>query len=146
MPTKRDAITYAKHFGWTGADAERAFANIDLEQADELALLTAMVNFAGPTLYERQRLQGAQKGLVTKKEKYIKQIEQDFAHKVQEYEKVLSQERSLLVGVIAKLYGIAKRFGIKDAWIEVLLAQYDEYQHAEQPYTEQPYIEQRKEA
>jgi hypothetical protein len=131
MPTKQDAITYAKHFGWTGADAERAFANIDLEQADELALLAAMVNFAGPTLYERQRLQGAQKGLVTKKEKYIKQIELDFAEQVQQYERDRFEERSIFVSLIARLYGIAKRFGVRDSWVELLLQQYDEYQNDE---------------
>lgn len=126
--TQQDAIQYAKHFGWTGADAKRAFADIDLKNADELALLTAMVNFAGPTLFERQRLQGAQKGLVTKKENYIKQIELEFAQKVSDYEEQLSTERSLFVTTIAKVYGFASRFGFKDSWIEMLLEQYDDYQ------------------
>lgn len=131
MPTKQEAIQYAKHFGWTGADAERAFttlATAELKNADELALLTAMVNFAGPTLLERQRLQGAQKGLVTKKEKYIKQIEIEFAEKVSDYEEQLSKERSLFVTVIARVYGVASRFGFKDSWVEMLLEQYDDYQ------------------
>ncbi len=128
MATQQDAIQYAKHFGWTGADAKRAFADIDLKDADELALLTAMVNFAGPTLYERQRLQGAQKGLVTKKETYIKQIELEFSEKVIDYEKQLSKERSSFVATIAKVYGVASRFGFKDPWVEMLLEQYNEYQ------------------
>ena len=128
MTTQQDAIQYAKHFGWTAADAKRAFADIDLKDADEYALLTAMVNFAGPTLYERQRLQGAQKGLVTKKEKYIKQIELEFAEKVSDYEEQLSAQRSLFVAAIAKVYGVANRFGFKDSWIEMLLEQYDDYQ------------------
>lgn len=128
MTTQQQAIQYAKRFGWTGADAKRAFADIDLNDADELALLTAMVNFAGPTLYERQRLQGAQKGLVTKKEKHIKQIELDFSKKVNAYEEQLSTERSLFVSTIAKVYRFASRFGLKDSWVEMLLEQYDEYQ------------------
>lgn len=128
MATKKEAISYAKHFGWTEADAKRAFADIDLTEADELAFLTAMVNFAGPTLFERQRLQGAQKGLVTKKENYIKQIELEFSEKVSEYEEQLSAERSLFVATIAKVYGIANRFGFKDSWVEMLLEQYDDYQ------------------
>ena len=126
--TQQDAIQYAKHFGWTGADAKRAFAGIDVKNADELALLTAMVNFAGPTLFERQRLQGAQKGLVTKKDNYIKQIELEFAEKVSDYEEQLSAQRSLFVATIAKVYGVANRFGFKDSWIEMLLEQYDDYQ------------------
>ena len=126
--TQQDAIQYAKHFGWTGADAKRAFADIDLHNADELALLTAMVNFAGPTLYERQRLQGAQKGLVTKKEKYIKQIEQDFAERVSNYEEQLASERSIFVSMIARIYGVANRFGFTDPWVETLLEQYNDYQ------------------
>ena len=126
--TQQDAIQYAKHFGWTGADAKRAFADIDLQNADELALLTAMVNFAGPTLYERQRLQGAQKGLVTKKEKYIKRIEQDFAERVSDYEEQLASERSIFVSMIARIYGVANRFGFTDPWVETLLEQYNDYQ------------------
>lgn len=129
MTTKKEAINYAKHFGWTEADAKRAFADIDLRDADELAVLTAMVNFAGPTLYERQRLQGAQKGLVTKKENYIRQIEIEFSEKVSDYEEQLSTQRSLFVTTIAKVYGVASRFGFKDSWVEMLLEQYDEYQN-----------------
>ena len=128
MPTQYDAVQYAKHFGWTAADAKRAFANIDVKNADERALLEAMVNFAGPMLYERQRLQGAQKGLVTKKEKYIKQIELEFAEKVSNYEEQLSAQRSLFVAAIAKVYGVANRFGFRDSWIEMLLEQYEDYQ------------------
>ncbi|MEL7140601.1 MAG: hypothetical protein AAFY33_05455 [Cyanobacteria bacterium J06643_4] len=128
MTTKQEAISYAKHFGWTGADAERAFASIDLKEADELTLLTAMVNFAGPNLYERQRLQGAQKGLVTKKTKYIKKIELEFAQKVSQYEEDQARERSLFVGTIGRIYTIAKRFGFSDPWVEMLLEQYNEYQ------------------
>ncbi|MGB3299990.1 MAG: hypothetical protein WBA76_17130 [Phormidesmis sp.] len=126
--TQQEAIQYAKHFGWTAADAKRAFIDINLNDADELALLTAMVNFAGPTLYERQRLQGAQKGLVTKKEKYIKQIELEFSEKVSDYEEQLSRERSLFVPIIARLYDVARRFGFKDSWVEVLLEQYNNHQ------------------
>lgn len=128
MTTQKEATNYAKHFGWTEADAKRAFTDIELKSADELALLTAMVNFAGPTLYERQRLQGAQRGLVTKKENYIKQIELEFSEKVSVYEEQLSAERSTFVTAIAKIYGVANRFGFEDSWVEMLLEQYNEYQ------------------
>ncbi len=128
MTTQKEAISYAKHFGWTEADAKRAFADIDLKSTDELALLTAMVSFAGPTLLDRQRLQGAQRGLVTKKENYIKQIELEFSEKINNYEEQLSAQRSLFVTAIAKIYSVASGFGFKDSWVEMLLEQYDEYQ------------------
>jgi hypothetical protein len=124
--TKTEAITFAKKFNWTGADAEKAFNGLDFKNADEQTLLLALVNFAGPELYERQRLQGAQKGLVTKKTNYIKKIETDFANKVSEYEETLEKERSLFVGIIAGIYKFAKPFGLKDPWIETLLATYEE--------------------
>ena len=67
MPTKKQALEFAKQFNWTAKDAERAFAEINFKEADEQALLLALVQFAGPNLVERQRLQAAQKGQVTKK-------------------------------------------------------------------------------
>jgi len=123
---KKEAITFAKKFNWTAADAERAFNGLDFKNADEQALLLALVNFAGSQLYERQRLQAAQKGQVTKKTNYIKEIETEFANKVSEYEQALEQERSIFVGIIAGVYKFAKPFGLKDPWIEALLATYQE--------------------
>ncbi len=124
--TKTEAITFAKKFNWTTADAKRAFDGLDFKKADEQALLLALVNFAGSELYERQRLQGAQKGLVTKKTNYIKEIETEFVNKVNEYEEALEQQRSLFVGLIAGIYKLAKPFGLKDPWIELLLTTYEE--------------------
>ena len=124
--TKTEAITFAKKFNWTAADAERAFDGLDFKKADEQDLLLALVNFAGPLLLERQRLQAAQKAQVTKKTNYIKKIETDFANKVSEYEETLEKERSLFVGIIAGIYKFAKPFGLKDPWIEALLATYQE--------------------
>lgn len=128
MPTKQQALDFAKKFKWTGKDAERAFANVDLKNADEQALLLALVEFAGPELAERQRLQGAQKAQVTKRTNYIKKIEIEFSQKTKEYEEVLNQERSNFVEIIRRFYGIANRFGLKDPWIETLLSIYKEYQ------------------
>ena len=130
MTTKKEAIEYAKQFKWTGADAERAFANLNLKEASEQDLLMALVIFAGSELLERQRLQAAQKGQVTKKNKYIKQIELDFASKIDKYEETLKKERSLFVNVIAKVYQVTQRFGFSDPWIETLLSQYSKYQDA----------------
>ncbi|MBE9118631.1 hypothetical protein IQ249_22330 [Lusitaniella coriacea LEGE 07157] len=130
MSTKQQAIEYAKKFNWTGADAQRAFSNLNLKDASEQDLLVALVNFAGSELAERQRLQAAQKGQVTKKKNQLKQNELDFATKVSEYEDTLKQERSLFVNIIAKVYKFAQPFGLKDPWIETLLTQYSEYQDA----------------
>jgi len=125
--TKKQAIEFAKKFGWTAKDAERAFTDLNFKEADEQALLLALVKFAGNELAERQRLQGAQKAQVTKKVKYIKEIEVEFSNKIGEYEELLKQERSLFVNIIAGVYMIANRFGLEDPWIEALLAKYDEY-------------------
>ncbi len=130
MTTKKQAIEFATKFNWTAADAERAFADLNIQEADEQALLLALVKFAGPSLAERQRLQGAQKAQITKKVKYIKEIEIDFANKVNEYEEKLQQERSNFVNVIAGVYKFAKRFGLEDPWIEALLATYEKNQDA----------------
>jgi hypothetical protein len=130
VTTKKQAIEFATKFNWTAADAERAFADLNIQEADEQALLLALVKFAGPSLAERQRLQGAQKAQITKKVKYIKEIEIDFANKVNEYEEKLQQERSNFVNVIAGVYKFAKRFGLEDPWIEALLATYEKNQDA----------------
>ena len=128
MPTKQKAVDFAKEFQWTAKDAERAFANLDLQNADKKALLQALVAFAGPELAERQRLQGAQKAQVTKKTKYIKEVETKFSEKIKEYEEVLKQERSTFVDLINGIYSLARRLGFKDPWIETLLSQYEDYQ------------------
>lgn len=128
MTTKQQAIEFAKQYNWTKPDAERAFEGLNLKEADEQKLLIALVEFAGKELLNRQRLQAAQKGQVTKKTKYIKEIETDFANQIQEYENVLQKERSIFVSLIAGLYKITKPLGFKDPWIEALLAKYDEYQ------------------
>lgn len=128
MPTRKEAIEFAKQFDWTGKDAERAYVDLDLKTADEQDLLMALVKFAGPELLDRQRLQGAQKAQVTKKKNYIKEIELEFESKVNEYEATLRQERSAFVGIIDRIYKIAKQFGFEDPWIEALIEKYDEYQ------------------
>ena len=130
MTTKKQAIELAKRFNWTAEDAKRAFADLNIQEADEQALLLALVKFAGSELAERQRLQGAQKAQVTKKLKYIKEIEIDFANKVSEYEEKIEQERSTFVKIISIFYKVAKPFGLEDPWIEALLAKYEEYQDA----------------
>ncbi len=125
---KTDAVKFAKRFGWTEADAKRAYADLDLKNSTESDLMRALLTFAGPELLERQLLQGAQKAQVTKKKKYIEKIEVEFKEKVEEYEEILQKERSLFVAIISRFYSVAKVFGMRDPWIEAMLNQYEEYQ------------------
>lgn len=127
MFSKQQSIEFAKQYKWTAKDAQRAFVNLNFKEADEKDLLIAMAEFAGKELLARQRLQAGQKTQVTKKTKYIKEIEQDFAQKISEYDENLRKERSLFVGIIANLYKFGKTFGLRDPWTETLLSQYEEY-------------------
>lgn len=125
---KQDAIAFAKEFNWTAADAKRAFVDLDLKASDEQTLLLAMANFAGRELLERQRLQAAQKGQVTRKKNEIKKIESEFVATIESQEKAIQEMRSSFIPVIASLYKIANKIGFKDDWIEALLVTYEEHQ------------------
>lgn len=127
MVTKKEAIEFAKKSNWTAKDAERAYANISLKNATEQDLTDALLSFAGPELLERQRLQAAQKAQVTKKKNYIEKIEADFVSKIEESDRQVSELRSTFLPVIAKLYSFAKPLGLKDPWIEALLATYNNF-------------------
>jgi hypothetical protein len=70
---KPEAIKLLESEGWTKIDAIRASEGIDFNKdPDELTVRRAISQFAGSELSKRQRLQAAQKGVVTKK---IKEIE-----------------------------------------------------------------------
>lgn len=127
MVTKKEASEFAKRYDWTAKDAERAYANVALKNATEQDLTTALLAFAGPELLERQRLQAAQKVQVTKKKNYIEKIESDFANKIEEADRQVSELRSTFLPLIAKLYSYAKPFGLKDPWIEALLVTYNNF-------------------
>ncbi len=69
---KLDTIKILESEGWTKADAVRALEKIDFSNdPDELTIRRAISLFAGLELIKRQRLQAAQKGMVTKKVKEI---------------------------------------------------------------------------
>ncbi len=121
-------IAFAKNFDCTAADAKRAFVDLDIKEADEQTLLLAMANFAGRALLERQRLQAAQKGQVTRKKNEIKKIELEFAETIKSHEKEIQEMRSSFIPVISKIYKFANQFGLTDTWIEALLATYEEHQ------------------
>ena len=67
---KSQAIKLLESEAWTKADAMRALEIIDFStNPDEITIRRAISRFAGSELIKRQRLQAAQKGLVTKKTK-----------------------------------------------------------------------------
>ncbi|VEP17428.1 conserved hypothetical protein [Hyella patelloides LEGE 07179] len=72
---KKEAIQLLNNEGWTKADAQRALELINLQadsDVDEIIIRRAISKFAGSELVKRQRLQAAQKAMVTKRNKEIK--------------------------------------------------------------------------
>lgn len=63
LSSKIQAIQYAMQAGWTKADARRAFDGLQFP-ADQIAICNAMIQFAGPELFERQRKLAAQRARV----------------------------------------------------------------------------------
>jgi hypothetical protein len=124
--TKKAATAYATQMGWTAADAERAFAGLKAP-VDEMTILNSMVRFAGPELYDRQKKQGAQQGVATKKANELEALSAQFSAMATDYESQLESDRSAFVPIIKKLYNIAKPFGYYNPWIEALLATYAKY-------------------
>ncbi|MBW4524098.1 MAG: hypothetical protein KME18_02725 [Phormidium tanganyikae FI6-MK23] len=132
MVTKKRAIDFAVKLGWTQEDAKRAYesigVNLDLvADDDEFTLALALADYAGEVLYDRQRKQAAQKAQVTKKTNEIERIKTAHAAKIEQYKKDRELEHSKFVGVISYLYKFARKIGIRDPWIEALLASYSDY-------------------
>ncbi|MTJ51556.1 hypothetical protein FJR38_02075 [Anabaena sp. UHCC 0253] len=71
---KSEAIKLLRSEDWTKEDAMRALETVNFKSnPDEITIRRAISHFAGSELINRQRLQAAQKGLVTKKNKEIGQ-------------------------------------------------------------------------
>ena len=67
-----EAIELLISEGWTKADARRALDGVNFDtNPDELTVRRNASQFAGQELVKRQRLQAAQKGVVTKKSKEL---------------------------------------------------------------------------
>lgn len=94
---RSEAIKLLEQEGWTKADAVRALEGMDFNQShDELAIRRALSLFAGSELSKRQRLQAAQKGMVTKKAKEIEEKSQANDY-LQSQIKILVSEKNELV-------------------------------------------------
>lgn len=110
---KKEAIKLLNHEGWTKADAQRALESINFQTVtdlDELMIRRAASQFAGAELLNRQRLQAAQKGMVTKRNReiqsYIVQIEEltlKIGSSNSEDSAELEKEVAQLKGKISKL-------------------------------------------
>lgn len=102
---KSEAIDLLKSEGWTKEDAGRALQVINFNtNPDELTIRKVISSFAGAELVKRQRLQAAQKGMVTKKTKEIEQKSQECATKIDQYKKAQKQEREKLEAEIQSLF------------------------------------------
>ncbi|MEO1132868.1 MAG: hypothetical protein AAFX40_09205 [Cyanobacteria bacterium J06639_1] len=139
--TKKRFVEFAIELKWTGADARRAYEASQLnlksvDDDDEYSFTLALASFAGSELAKRQALQAAQKAAVTKKKNEIRKIKQDYVENIQKITQDLQHERSLLVSIISRVYGIAKQFGMQDPWVESLLANYHEFIREEVSETE----------
>ncbi|MGL5803852.1 MAG: hypothetical protein ACRC2R_26695 [Xenococcaceae cyanobacterium] len=105
---KFEAIKLLVSEGWTKADAIRALGLVNFKiNPDELTIRKAISQFAGSELYKRQRLQAAQKAIVTKKDREIEQYKKS-QPKIEntQYEakiKSLASENQLLETEIKKL-------------------------------------------
>lgn len=91
---KSEAIDLLVSEGWTKADANRAVEIVDFTlNPNELTIRRAISLFAGTELIQRQRLQAAQKSLVTKKNKELEQKEKEYADKIEQIKKVQNPDR-----------------------------------------------------
>jgi predicted RNase H-like nuclease (RuvC/YqgF family) len=95
---KSDAFILLNTEGWTKEDAKRALSEVDFSNdPDELTILKAASSFAGKELLQRQRLQAAQKSLVTKKDKEIEKYKEkiDRVDSETDLTKLLTENRQL---------------------------------------------------
>lgn len=93
---KSEATQLLVREGWTKADDLRALERVDFNQnPDELTIRRAISLFAGPELINRQRLQAAQKGMVTKRTKEI-EVKEQVATQLRSQVDVMASEKDEL--------------------------------------------------
>jgi hypothetical protein len=142
-----DAIAFARKLGWTKADAQRAYQELNVDFNDlqstldhykheygiddvterDIAIFSlVLADFAGEVLLDRQRKQAAQQAVATKRKNKIKEIELNHVKEIDDTKKSLKERESVLVEIIVKLYGMLKVFGVKEPWVEALIEVYEE--------------------
>lgn len=127
---KAEAIKLLNSEGWTKEDAKRALETIDFNTTsnDELTIRRAISLFAGSELINRQRLQSAQKGMVTKKTKEIEQKDKEYTTKINQYEKKREQEREKYE---ADIQNLSFKNNVLEAKVKALTSQNDELMTAD---------------
>jgi tRNA U34 5-carboxymethylaminomethyl modifying GTPase MnmE/TrmE len=131
IANKTQAKAFAAELGWTQADGARAFNDADFP-LDRIEALNRMVQFAGPELLNRQRLQGAQKAQVTKNRNQVERLELELVATIDTYEDKLTRDRSQFIAVIKTVYGLLRTFGYRDQWVEALIQTYDDHLNGEE--------------
>lgn len=142
-----EAIAFARKLGWTKADAQRAYQELNVDFNDlqstldhykheygiddvterDIAIFSlVLADFAGEVLLDRQRKQAAQQAVATKRKNKIKEIELNHVKEIDDTKKSLKERESVLVEIIVKLYGMLKVFGVKEPWVEALIEVYEE--------------------
>lgn len=116
---KSQAIKILVDEGWTQADAKRALEVINFNtNPDELTIRRTISSFAGSELIKRQRLQAAQKGMVTKKTYELEQKDKEYAVKIDQYknswEEKNNPEIQRLHSIISQLENEAKPIALQD--------------------------------
>lgn len=121
---KKEYIEFARAFGWTAKDAERAYNQATIRSTPpitEVEILRTLATFAGRELTERQRLQAAQKGQVTRNRKALNNLEEKIIEVTDTYDKKLKEERELWRDLLEKVYEKLRKYGVKLDFIENLL-------------------------
>ena len=142
-----EAIAFARKLGWTKADAQRAYQELNVDFNDlqstldhykheygiddvterDIAIFSlVLADFAGEVLLDRQRKQAAQQAVATKRKNKIKEIELNHDKEIDDTKKSLKERESVFVEIIVKLYGMLKVFGVKEPWVEALIEVYEE--------------------
>ncbi len=71
MVDKAQIKSIAQQYNWCQADVQRAIESSPYNPDSDEAIVACMIRYAGPSLLERNRRLGAQKGITTKQKKLI---------------------------------------------------------------------------
>lgn len=111
---KSQVIKLLENEGWTKEDAKRALEVIDFKtNPDEITIRRAISRFAGTELINRQRLQAAQKGTVTKKNKEIERTHQEYTAKITQLNQFHQKEQEKYTAAIQNLSDTNKVLEVK---------------------------------
>lgn len=121
---KSQAIQLLESEGWTQADAKRALELINFNtNPDEITIRRAISSFAGSELINRQRLQAAQKGMVTKKNKEIERNNHEYTAKIDQLNRFYKQEKEKYE---AEIQGLSDKNKFLENQLQAINSQHNE--------------------